>query len=284
VTLKGQLQPAGVTVNGTKNYTFSGTGYLSGSYGLTNNGTGTLTLNTANDFVGPVDVNAGTLLVNGALGNAVVTVNSGATFGGGGTVLGPVTVQSGANFAPGASIGTLVLSNALVLAAGSTSVFEANLDTLACDKVVGLSSVAYGGTLNMVLSGRPVAASDTFKLFATTTLATAVSSPYQGSFSSIVPAAPGPNLAWYTNTLATDGTLRVVGTIPGNLTAQRTGSQITFSWPSDNIGWRLQQQINPITVGLSTNWMVVSGSTSTNYITVTVNPTNGTVFYRLIYP
>ena len=76
----------------------------------------------------------------------------------------------------------------------------------------------------------------------------------------------------------------MVGTIPGNLTAQRTGSQITFSWPSDNIGWRLQQQINPITVGLSTNWMVVSGSTSTNYITVTVNPTNGTVFYRLIYP
>jgi autotransporter-associated beta strand protein len=284
VTLKGQLQPAGVTVNGTKNYTFSGTGYLSGSYGLTNNGTGTLTLNTANNFVGPVDVNAGTLLVNGALGNTVVTVNSGATFGGSGTVLGPVTV-SGGNFAPGgASIGTLAISNALVLTNNSTSVFRANLDTLACDKVVGLSSVYYGGTLNVVLSGRPVAASDTFKLFTTTTLVTAVSTPYQGAFSSILPAVPGPNLAWSTLTLATDGILRVVSTNPGRLTAQMAGNQLTFSWPSDNIGWRLQQQINPITVGLSTNWTVVSGSTATNYITVTVNPANGTVFYRLIYP
>jgi autotransporter-associated beta strand protein len=286
LTLKGQLQPAGVTVNGTKNYTFNGTGYLSGDYGLTNNGTGTLTLNTANSFVGPVDVNAGTLLVNGALGNAVVTVNSSATFGGGGTVLGAVTVQSGATFAPGSasSIGTLAISNSLFLITNSTSFFRANLDTLTCDKVVGLFSVAYGGTLNMVLSGRPVTASDTFKLFTTTTLATAVSTPYQGTFSSIVPAAPGPNLAWNTLTLATDGTLRVVSTTPANLAARMAGNQITFSWPSDNIGWRLQQQVNPVNVGLGTNWTVVTGSTSTNYINVTLNPANGSVFYRLIYP
>lgn len=118
----------------------------------------------------------------------------------------------------------------------------------------------------------------------TPTLATSVSSPYSGTFSSILPAAPGPNLAWNTSTLATDGTLRVVSTSPGRLTTQMAGNQLTLSWPSANIGWRLQQQINPITVGLSNNWTVVSGSTTTNNVTVTVNPTNGAVFYRLIYP
>lgn len=123
--------------------------------------------------------NAGTLRVKGALGNTVVTVNSGAAFGGSGTVLGPVKVQSGATFAPGASIGTLTISNNLVLAACNTNVFEANLDTLACDQVVGLNKVTYAGTLNMVLSGRPALASETFKLFSAPTARTSYSSPYR---------------------------------------------------------------------------------------------------------
>jgi hypothetical protein len=217
-----------------------------------------------------------------------VTVNSGGTLGGTGTILGPVTVQGGANFSPGASIGTIAISNNLVLASGSTSVFEADMNAGTCDKVIGLRTVAYDGTLNLVLSGRPVAATDSFKLFAATTVANAFSSPYGGAFASINPATPGgAGLAWNTTTLATDGTLRVVNTNPTNITAVVSGNQLTLSWPSDHIGWRLPRQINTIDVGFIDDpfqWVNVSGSTTTSSITVTIDPTVGAAFYRLVYP
>lgn len=286
VNLVGTLEPAGsVTVNSTNNYTFGGGGKISGSCGLVNSGSGRLTIVTTNDYTGDTTINAGTVLVNGALGNTAVTVNSGATFGGAGTILGPVTVQAGGIFTPGASIGTFAISNNLVLNDGTTNVFEANLNTLTYDKVIGLNKVTYGGTLSLVLSGRPVVVTDTFKLFSATTLPTAFSSPYAGTFTSIIPATPGPaNLLWNTSTLTTDGTLRVVSTTSTSMSVEVTGNQVDISWPADHIGWKLQRQINPITVGLSNNWVDVAGSTTTNHVTVTLNPANETVFYRLVSP
>ena len=61
VNLFGPLAPASVTVNSSKNYVFSGTGKITGSAGLVQAGSGTLTLATANDFSG------NTLVANGAL-------------------------------------------------------------------------------------------------------------------------------------------------------------------------------------------------------------------------
>jgi autotransporter-associated beta strand protein len=288
VTLAGTLLPASVTVNGTANYAFGGAGKISGTTGLTDNDTGTLTIQTTNDYTGDTIINAGTVLVNGGLGVTTVTVNSPATLGGNGTILGPVTIQPGASFSPGTSIGTMAISNNLVLASGSTSVFEANLDTGAYDKVTGLRTVSYDGTLSLVLSGRPVTATDTFKLFSATTVANAFSSPYGGAFVSITPAAPGgAGLAWNTATLATDGTLRVVNTNPTNLTAQVSGDQLTLSWPADHIGWRLQRQITTVDLGFvnnPNNWVNVAGSTTTSSVSVTIDPTIGAAFYRLVYP
>jgi hypothetical protein len=112
-------------------------------------------------------------------------------------------------------------------------------------------------------------------------------SNYLGGFSSLLPATPGAGLAWNTNTLATDGTLRVISTVNTNrtnITFTITGNQLTLTWPADHIGWRLQAQTNPITVGLRTNWADVPGSTTVNSITTTINPANGSVFYRMIYP
>src|SRR5439155_3437535 len=154
----------------------------------------------------------------------------------------------------------------------------------AYDKVIGLNKVTYGGTLNMVISGRPAVASDAFKLFSATTVATSLSSPYAGAFTSIVPGAPGANLVWNTSTLATDGTLRITSTIASNIAVQVTGNQLTLSWPSDNIGWRLQGQTNAIGVGLNDTWFDVTGSKATNRVVVTINPANGSAFYRLVYP
>jgi len=62
------------------------------------------------------------------------------------------------------------------------------------------------------------------------------------------------------------------------------GTNLTFSWPQDHTGWQLQVQTNSLSVGLGTNWVIVAGSAATNQITVPVVVTNGSVFYRLVYP
>ena len=55
-------------------------------------------------------------------------------------------------------------------------------------------------------------------------------------------------------------------------------------WPANETGWRLQVQNNPPAQGLGTNWVEVPGAAITNQISLPINNTNGSVFYRLIYP
>jgi autotransporter-associated beta strand protein/T5SS/PEP-CTERM-associated repeat protein len=92
-----------MTVGGNNASTaFSGT--ISGSGGLTKNGTGALTLGGANTYTGLTTVNAGTLVVNGSLAGAV-TLNSGGVLNGTGRL--GALVSNGGIIAPGNSIGTL---------------------------------------------------------------------------------------------------------------------------------------------------------------------------------
>jgi uncharacterized protein with beta-barrel porin domain len=80
---------------------------------------GTVVLNGAN-IATKVDVNGGTLAVNGDIGSASrVTVNAGGTLGGTGTV-GNTTINAGGTLAPGNSVGTLTVSGSLTLAAAAT--------------------------------------------------------------------------------------------------------------------------------------------------------------------
>jgi hypothetical protein len=62
------------------------------------------------------------------------------------------------------------------------------------------------------------------------------------------------------------------------------GNTLTLNWPFDHTGWRLEVQTNSPGIGVSTNWVTVTGSTNTNSVSFTINPTNGSVFYRMIYP
>jgi autotransporter-associated beta strand protein len=66
VTLTGTLNPIQVRVEGSKNYTFGGTGSLSGGMSLQKTGSGTLTLSSGHTFSGGVSVSSGKLV----LGNA----------------------------------------------------------------------------------------------------------------------------------------------------------------------------------------------------------------------
>lgn len=72
VNLTATLSPGAVTVNNsTKEYTFTGTGHITGSTGLNKSGSGILTLanTTANDYLGATTINEGTL----RLGDGVTT-------------------------------------------------------------------------------------------------------------------------------------------------------------------------------------------------------------------
>ena len=73
-------------------------------------------------------------------------------------------------------------------------------------------------------------------------------------------------------------------TVPTNITFQITASVLTLSWPADHIGWQLQAQTNSPAEGLGTNWVNVAGAALTNQVSLPVDPTVGSVFYRLAYP
>lgn len=69
-----------------------------------------------------------------------------------------------------------------------------------------------------------------------------------------------------------------------NLDFQFSGNQLQLSWPSDHLGWELQIQTNSLTAGLRSNWVTLSGSSNVISTNIIINPDNGSVFLRLVYP
>ena len=71
---------------------------------------------------------------------------------------------------------------------------------------------------------------------------------------------------------------------PTNITATAIGSTLNLAWPADHTGWRLQAQTNSLNTGLTGTWFDVAGSATVNSVAVPLNPANGAVFYRMVYP
>jgi hypothetical protein len=61
-------------------------------------------------------------------------------------------------------------------------------------------------------------------------------------------------------------------------------NQLELNWPADHTGWQLQSQTDSLVSGLGTNWANVASLMQTNQITVPLNSTNGSVFFRLVRP
>jgi fibronectin-binding autotransporter adhesin len=105
VNLATALSPSSVIVsNSALSYQFSGAGSLSGSMSLTKQGTNSLTIGTANTFIGNVNISEGTVMLGSAtaLGSAVnsvyLTNNGTLDLGGNGIGLQPIIASgSGLN-------------------------------------------------------------------------------------------------------------------------------------------------------------------------------------------
>jgi autotransporter-associated beta strand protein len=247
--------------------------------GLTKKGSGTLTLPTANTYTGSTVVSNGTLLISGSLGLTAVTVATNGTLAGTGSVGSNVTVQAGGTISPAVTgtIGTFTVANNVVLQ--GTNAVDINQSTATNDVLKAGGSITYGGTLAVNNLAGTLTAADTFKLFS--------AASYAGTFSSVTPTIPASGLAWNTNTLTTDGILRLVATVnqnPTNIIAIVNGSNLELSWPADHTGWHLQAQTNSLANGLGTNWVTIPNTDVSNSYTNTFNPANGTVFYRMVYP
>ena len=87
------------------------------------------------------------------------------------------------------------------------------------DLILGFSTLTYGGTLQLDLSGEPLVNGDEIPLFSFGSAS--------GAFTSIIPATPGPGLLWDTSRLLTDGTLRVLGFEIESITIDATNVRFT---------------------------------------------------------
>jgi autotransporter-associated beta strand protein len=270
----------------------------SGNVGNTNGlyGSGVLTLTGTNTYIGATTVSNGTLRLGagGSIGNSTnlivgtvpgvaaildanaagLTIGAGQTLLGYGTVTGLVTNDG--TLAPGGSIGTLTIGGNLVLNATSTNIFEVDGSTPTNDVVALGGTVTYGGVLQVVPTGS-FTNGQTFILFS------GAGATDLSNFGSIVvnPPMSGTNFT-FTNGVLTAVVVPTGPSGPATLTNSVSGGVLSLSWPGGQ-GWRLQMQTNSLTVGLYTNWVEAAGS-SMNSTNITIDSTQPTVFYRLVYP
>jgi autotransporter-associated beta strand protein len=249
---------------------------------LTLSGGATLALTNASTYSGDTTVTAGTLALSGSgaiLSSSPINLAAGTTLDASARTDGTVTIGAAQVLKGDGAVnvlGTLKNNGTIELKLSKAGA------TLSNDSINGLTAVSYGGTLKLDVTASPaLATGDSFKLFAATS--------YNGAFASISPSVPVFGLAWDTSTLATDGTLRIEqcpALNQTNITALVVGGggSLQIAWPSDHLGWSLQVQTNAAGVGLSTNWFRIPGSDTETQVVNPLNPANGSVFYRLVYP
>lgn len=229
-------QPVTVQV-GQNSSSTSYSGVLTGSGGLVKLGTGTLSLNGTNLYTGSTTISNGVLqlIEPAALGttpsislltstatldpslraDGTETVALNQTLSGIGSVVGAVTNFGTVSPGIGSATGVLtVFGNVSLQGKTAMKIDKAGGSN---DLLNSFGTIAYGGTLVITSLNTPLAVNDSFQLFS-------ASGGFTGAFSAIIPSAPGSGMSWDTNSLAVDGTLKVV---VGPITGPSTNANIT---------------------------------------------------------
>jgi len=281
-------------------------GPVVGTGGFSLSGGNTLWLEGTNTYSGPTVIGGSSTVqveANSPLGSSSrVEIDGGSTlnvstpasftFGAGQTLTGNGTLDggnvffgSGATLAVGFSGSTYTLTEdgSLTLQAGSTNDVVINpgaTTNVPADNVTGLGTVTMGGTLAIDNIGNALAVGDAIKLFSATS--------YTGRFANIIPATPGPGLAWNTNSLDTSGTLYVTSGVvissPKITSIKLSGTTLTISGTNGTDGGMFVL-LGSTNVALPlANWTPIltnsfDGSGNLNLSTNIVNPAVPGEFY-----
>lgn len=249
--------------------------------------------------------NGGTMQVYGTLEDT----------GSGSLTLARLNILPGSLFIPGGDgIGTTTLypdsvlsdPGRLSLNGGATTIIKVDTDTANNTEVRsgyldygGSSSIQQQNGCTLVITNigtSSFAAGQTFTVFRNAVGGNPLNTGSStNSFPIIEPTTPGPGMSWdlshlwIPNGSGNYGVIGVIATPVVTLTnsfAIVSGTNVvgTFSWPQAELGWVLESQVNPVSVGLSNNWTRIKGSWTNTDLVFTNSITNGTVFYRLVYP
>ncbi len=259
-------------------------GVIGGAGNLVKIGSGAVTLNGTHTYTGTTTISNGTVFVDGShTGGGAVTVRGG-TLGGVGALSGPVTIAAGGTLAPGnltSPFSILQMDNNLILEGTNAMDVAKTGGVIGGDLIIFIADLSYGGTLQLNLSGEPLAAGDVLNLYAFNSAS--------GSFARIIPATPGPGLVWDTSGLVGAGALRVaevarpgiadISIADGNVVLTGTNGSpggISYVVSSTNV-------VLPIAdwVRVGTNVFDSNGSFS---FTNAVNPNTPQQFFRLQLP
>jgi hypothetical protein len=322
-TVSGTLtvQSGGVFTNmGTINspFTVKTNAFLYNASGANLHNIGAAVSGSAQVAAGGILINAGSigeagngdiLFVNGTFEDLATT----------GLTLSSVTVGAGGKFIPGGdgvanttigSDGTGSFPGALLLQLGSQTVFKvdpsgpANTTVTSAHLSFGASATAQtqNGAILVItnINGAPFSAGQSFKLFVNafgTALINGNTGTSTNTYPTIVPASPGPGLAWdlrhiwMPDSLGHDGVIGVVNansgpTFASSYSLTSTNIALQFSWDPTNQGMRLESLVVPPSQGInSTNaWTGVAGSQTNTTVNLTNNISTNNVFYRLVFP
>ncbi len=297
-----------VTLNGLANIqigndpvTFSNVISGAGGFFLNQYGGSPLVFAAANTYQGITDIRSGMVLAligNGSISSSTpislasgatlavtnrtdgkLTLANGQTLQGSGTVQGNLAASAGSTVAPGtsAATGTLNVSGNATLN-GNTVM---KLNGASNDGLSAGGTLTYGGTLTLTNISAPLAAGNSFTLFG--------ASAYTGSFAPIVPATPGPGLAWNTNNLTVNGSISVVSAAapaPHFTKIGITGTTLTIQGTNgtSNGQYVLLQSTNlalPLNLWSPALTNSFDSNGNFNLSTNIVSPNNAREFYRL---
>jgi len=142
VTNNVSVSPLSVTVNNpSADYSFIGTGGITGTASLTKSGGNTLTLGTANSYSGPTTINQGTLALTGSLNGSPVTVADTLTESGTGVIAGAIGVT---NSGTATLAGVNTFSGGVMLLAGQLNINNGGSST--ANSAIGTGPLTIAGT------------------------------------------------------------------------------------------------------------------------------------------